>query len=556
MAAFGIWLKKAAFMLGIGCCLGLTACAGKQGLYPQDSSMGIVLDEGCGEPLSPAELKALKSTGKIDRSLSPEAMQDIIVQYKYYLRKGRQTVAASSKRSEQYLAYTKSVFRSRGMPEELAYLAIVESGYRSEIKSPAGAVGAWQFMPFTGEKYGLRQDWWIDERKDPYKSTVAAADYLKKLHDDFGDWPTAIAAYNAGEGKIGRALQGTGAKDFFEIKARNHTLDDKAQLREETKQYVPRFMAMTKIMRNLPELGFEPISPETAPEVKRLSVQPGTDLMALARACNLSWAEFKAYNLHHKMPVSATDRISNVYVPARAEKNAIGFLGTAQATSFAGWRPMAVTAKNNSFEKISRQYRVSLERLRQVNPGIDRIKAGQIVLAPAMPERAMPVLAEVKHKIPSQKMDTPPQSLPSYRAIPSEKPRIVRGSAKAEASKKGAEIEHVLSAGETLYAVAKKYKISVAQLQSHNQIDKPESVRIGQVLRIPQPAGGIEVAREMSASGRIGQKAKKSTYTVQDRDSLWNIARKHNVSVADLKRWNHVDENNLRAGAILVVAKD
>ena len=103
-------------------------------------------------------------------------------------------------------------------------------------------------MPYTGQKYGLNQDWWTDERLDPFKSTEAAADYLQKLYGDFGDWPTAIAAYNAGEGKIGRAKQGTGGRDFFEIKSRNHMLDDKAQLRDETKQYVPRYLAVTKIM--------------------------------------------------------------------------------------------------------------------------------------------------------------------------------------------------------------------------------------------------------------------------------------------------------------------
>ena len=145
----------------------------------------------------------------------------------------------------------------RWTPEDLAYLAIVESGYKPEAFSHAGAAGAWQFMPSTGKKYGLDQDKWTDERLDPYEATEAAASYLQKLYDDFGDWPTAIAAYNAGEGKMQRALEGSGSRNFFEVRERNETLPEKTRLREETKQYVPRFLAVTKIMRNLPQLGFE-----------------------------------------------------------------------------------------------------------------------------------------------------------------------------------------------------------------------------------------------------------------------------------------------------------
>ena len=179
-----------------------------------------------------------------------------------------------SKQSEQYIAYAKKVFRDQGMPEELANLAIVESGYKPEAVSRVGAAGAWQFMPETGLHYGLAQDSWQDERFDPWRATEAAAMYLRKLYNDFGDWPTAIAAYNAGEGKLLRAKEKTGASNFFEVKARNHILDEKARLKDETKNYVPKFMAVSKIMRNLEELGFEAIEPEKRDTVLRFTAQP------------------------------------------------------------------------------------------------------------------------------------------------------------------------------------------------------------------------------------------------------------------------------------------
>lgn len=159
---------------------------------------------------------------------------------------------------------------------------------------------------------------------DPYKSTEAAADYLAKLYGDFRDWHLAVAAYNAGEGKIGRALEGTGAKSFSGIKEKNHVLDAKAQLREETKQYVPRFLAICKIMRNLDTLGFAPVDMNRPPHLARVPVRPGTDLMAMAESVGLSWSEFSEGNGAHKRYVSHIERQTYVYVPAQRHASTVG----------------------------------------------------------------------------------------------------------------------------------------------------------------------------------------------------------------------------------------
>lgn len=166
-------------------------------------------------PLSTAELAALKSTGQIDKNVPEAAMPDVARQYKYFLRQGRPTMNVFSKRAERYLAYARKVFRSRGMPEELAYLAIVESGYRPDAKSPAGAAGAWQFMPSTGRNYGLNQDWWTDERLDPYQATEAAADYLQKLYGDFGDWPTPSPPTTRARARWPRQTRAQAARTFL-----------------------------------------------------------------------------------------------------------------------------------------------------------------------------------------------------------------------------------------------------------------------------------------------------------------------------------------------------
>ena len=540
-------------------CVALAGCGARKSASPEVAMPGVIVPESGADPLTHTEMAALKSTGHIDKDVPDQAMSDVAIQYKYFLRKGRQTMCTFSKRSEQYLDYARQVFRSRGMPEELANLAIVESGYRADAKSPAGAAGAWQFMPGTATVYGLRQDWWTDERLDPYKATEAAADYLQKLHNDFGDWPTAIAAYNAGEGKMSRAKQGTGGRNFFEVKALNHTLDEKAQLREETKQYVPRFMAVTKIMRNLPELGFEPIQPEKAPGVLRFTAQPGTDLTAFSKACNLSWPEFASYNKHHKRRITCTDHTTFVYVPVRSQQQAQQFLCTTQPASYAGWGPVKVASSSDTWEKLSRRANVPVERLKAVNPETDKLKAGLTILAPKGVNMSKAAVAALDNKggkgakaVKAEKGGKGTQKAPA---------RQDAGGARAVAG-----AEHTLQANETLYAVARKYNVSVAALQEHNGITDPGKLRQGHVLRIPGTGGGkgggAVAARQSStptggSSGSIGKKkAPKATYTVQANDNLWKIARKHNVSVDDLKRWNGVDEKSLRSGARLVVAEE
>jgi len=337
------------------------------------------------------------------------------------------------------------------MPEELAYLAIVESGYKAEAFSHAGAAGAWQFMKGTGEAYGLKQDWWLDERLDTYAATEAAATYLKKLYGDFKDWPTAIAAYNAGEGKMRRAMRGSNSRNFFETVSRNHLLDEKKRLRDETCQYVPRFLAVTKIMRNLGRLGFEPIAPEAAPRIVRLSVRPGTDLRAMAMACGLSQQQFDSHNPHHKQVITCTARTTNIYLPEQMSKRGMAYLSSPQAGSYAGWHAATVTTSSDSWEKISRRAKVPVKTLMAVNPDRPKLKVGHVVLVP----------------------------------------RSVNMSAKAVA--------------------------------------------------------------DVALQQRGRPKAGKNTYRVQKRDSLWNIARKYNVSVEDLKRWNRIDEKSLRPGATLIV---
>ncbi|MDD5544578.1 MAG: lytic transglycosylase domain-containing protein [Acidobacteriia bacterium] len=169
-------------------------------------------------------------------ALSPEVENQVRTLKKYYSRQGRPTSAIGQQRLKQYEPMMKKIFQAEGVPSELIYVGLIESAYNPYARSPAGARGIWQFVPDTGRRYGLKQHGPVDDRQDPERSTRAAAQYLHDLYDLFGDWPLALAAYNAGEYRPLHVIQKTGIRDFWEMRRRG-------LLPLETRNYVPAVLA-------------------------------------------------------------------------------------------------------------------------------------------------------------------------------------------------------------------------------------------------------------------------------------------------------------------------
>ncbi len=198
-------------------------------------------------------------------------------------------------RSGKYVPRMMSILENEGVPTELVYLPLIESGYRTRAVSPAGAVGPWQFIPGTGRRYGLRIDRYVDERRDPVKSTHAAARYLRDLHDMFGDWHLSLAAYNTGEGRISRILESGLAADYWEM-------SDNGYLYRETEAYVPEFLAAVQIAENPEAHGFEIPEMETL-EYDTVSLKSSIQLATIARLAGAPVDEIKDLNpaLHRGM---------------------------------------------------------------------------------------------------------------------------------------------------------------------------------------------------------------------------------------------------------------
>ncbi len=214
-----------------------------------DYSGGIVLTKGAALPKGPVEVKGitLQST-KFD---IPVVINSQVLRWvDYFTGRGRELFEVYLHRSEYFIPYLQRMLKKNEMPEDLVYLAMIESGFNHGARSRARAVGAWQFMSFTGKRYGLKVDWWVDERRDIKKSTMAAMRYLKDLHGIFGTWELAAAAYNAGEYKIARAIQRFGADDFW-------TLTRQRFLKPETRNYVPKMMAAAIVAKNRVPFGFK-----------------------------------------------------------------------------------------------------------------------------------------------------------------------------------------------------------------------------------------------------------------------------------------------------------
>lgn len=259
-----------------------------------------------GEPLvAVADLFTLEDLrGKGDSSSEP-ALPDVAlsasiipltinskVEYfiAYFKTRGKQTFSRWLSLSSRYIPMMKEVFKRNGLPEELVYVAMIESGFQLHARSIANAVGPWQFMSGTGRNYSLRIDQWIDERKEPLKATVAAALYLKELSGIFnGDWYLAAAGYNAGENKILRAITRYNTNDFWELSRGSY-------LKRETREYVPKLLAAAIIARDPARFGFSDVAKLPPIEFDTVKIPTRTDLELVAKLVGTSSENIRALN--------------------------------------------------------------------------------------------------------------------------------------------------------------------------------------------------------------------------------------------------------------------
>jgi membrane-bound lytic murein transglycosylase D len=280
-------------------------------------------------------------------------------------------------RSQEYIDFFKKVFREKGLPEDLAYLPIIESGFRVKATSRARAKGIFQFMAFTAKMFGLKVNWVVDERLDPFKAAFAAAKYLKCLYEEFGDWFLALACYNGGTRRVNRAIRRLKTRDFFKIARTRY-------LRRETRNYIPAFLASLIIAKSPGEFGFLLDSPrEIFGQSKIIKIPSPVDLKEVAKIANISYSRLKELNpelIRHFTPFNK--QYYSIRIPEYIDETVLHQLKRLppEKKYFVGWYRVK---KGDSLYKIARKFGTSVRKIKRTNKLTSNlIKPGKRLLIP------------------------------------------------------------------------------------------------------------------------------------------------------------------------------
>jgi membrane-bound lytic murein transglycosylase D len=417
-------------------------------------------------------------------------------------------------RSRRYLYHIVQEVDRRAMPMEIALLPMIESAFNPTALSRSAASGIWQFIPSTGRHYGLKQDHWYDGRRDFPAATNAALNYLGKLYLDFGDWQLALAAYNCGEGCVARAIQKNAAQglptDYASL-----------NLPAETRHYVPKLLAIKNLVRNPEQYGFSIDALPNQPYFNQVTVQASLDVHSAAKLADISKDEFLALNAAFPRKLIRSDTPVSLLLPV---DKADTFQRNLESGNWDSWQPY-VAQKGERPEAIAQRFNVSVERLAEYNQL--QLKRGRLA-------RTQTIL------VPLRNGDAAAHA--ALQAPPA-----------AEAAE--TPLVHVVQRGDTLYGVARRYGLSLAQLGAANpEIDGP--LKAGQTLLLPPDAVAPANAAS-SARSLVEHAAKPVRYTVKRGDTLHGIAQRFDVSLDDLKSWNPSFRKNdrVRAGQRVVINK-
>ncbi len=284
-------------------------------------------------------------------------------------------------RGGRYLPHIQDTFAAEGLPRELASVALVESAFKPHALSRAGARGIWQFMPRTGLRYGLRQDWWVDERCDPFRATRAAARYLKELKDAFGDWDLALAAYNGGENRVRRAVSRAGKADFWRLRRGR-------ALAPETRSYVPLVHAAILVARSPEAYGIRAV-PDPPADFETIAVTGPLDLRTAAECAGTSLEALQVLNPQLRRDVVPPADGFSLRVPGGAGQQAVACLATIPDNERVRFHTHVVE-KGETLSQIAARYRTTVASLAGAN-GIsrpNRIAAGQEIIVPRLGSRS------------------------------------------------------------------------------------------------------------------------------------------------------------------------
>lgn len=396
---------------------------------------------GSGETVEPAERE--------DRPYfdMPIVMNPKVENFmEYFQTRGRGVFTKWLERSQAYMPMVKEILTGAGLPADLAYLALIESGFNPNARSRAKAVGMWQFISGTARKYGLRVNWWIDERKDPEKATLAAATYLNDLYGIFNSWDLAAAGYNAGEGRITRAMKRYDTRDFWELSSQ------KKALKRETKDYVPKYMAAMVVAKNPEGYGFMDLNYMEPFSYEKVNIPEPIDIKVIAWAAGTTVEEIKRLNpelLRWFTPPDYPDY--HIKIPAGTGKMFAERMAQVPKPERLKFHEHKVR-KGETLSEIARLYSTDIKQLMHLNeinnPG--RIRAGKLIVVPVRPGK----------NVRQAKSTTHPAAAPQRT--------------------------YTVRKGDTLWDISRKFDVELDRLLKLNDLKKTDSIMPGREIYLKE----------------------------------------------------------------------
>ena len=420
-------------------------------------------------------------------------------------------------RAQRFLPYIATEIEARGLPLDLALLPIVESAYDPFAYSHGRAAGLWQIIPGTARRFGIRQNWWYDGRRDVVDSTRGALDYLTYLHELMdGDWMLAIASYNSGEGNVLKAVKRNRARsrptDFWNL-----------SLSRETSAYVPRLLALVAIVRDPQAFGLTLPEMIHEPQFAVVDIGGQLDLALAAELAGLDLDTLYAYNAGNNRWATDPGGPHRLQLPIDVYESFTAALATVPDTERVRWQRHKIE-NGETISEIAELYHTTLASIRSAN-GIrgNTIRAGQYLMIP----------------VASKALSAYSQSADARR------------ERKQNTQRSGNRVDHIVASGESFWVISRRYGVGIRELAAWNGMAPRDTLSIGQKLVVwtTQSVPGKAIASNATT--------RKLHYTVRSGDSLYLIANRFRITIDDLVRWNKIDRNRiLRPGQKLTMYVD
>lgn len=421
-------------------------------------------------------------------------------------------------RAQRYMPYIVDEIEKRGLPLELALLPVVESAYDPFAYSHGRAAGLWQIIPGTATRFGIRQNWWYDGRRDVIDSTDGALSYLEYLHGLMdGDWLLAIASYNAGEGNVLRSVRRNRAKsdpaDFWNLK-----------LPRETSLYVPKLLALVELIRDPDAYGMKLPEVKDAPQFAQTDIGGQLDLASAAELAGIDVDTLYAFNSGFNHWATDPAGPHRLVLPLQVSDAFIDALAALPEKERLRWQRHKI-GRGETLSEIAKTYRTTIAAIRNANDiKGNTIRAGAHLMIP----------------VAAKPLGTYSKSADARLAKTQNRERS------------GRRLEHRVVAGESFWSISRRYGVGLRELAAWNGMAPRDTLSVGQTLVVWAKNSSVATS---APSGDI--RTRKLRYTVRSGDSLYLIANRFRISVADIVRWNSIDKNKiLRPGQTLTMYVD